>query len=58
MSYYIDPELCKGCSKCSTNCPAEAISGQLKTPFVIDADQCLQCGACVDSCAFEAIKEN
>jgi NADH-quinone oxidoreductase subunit F len=56
-SYYIDAQLCKGCSKCSKICPAEAISGQIKTPFVIDADQCLQCGACIDSCVFDAIKE-
>ena len=53
----IDPELCKGCSKCARNCPVNAISGEIKKPFVIDQKKCIKCGACISSCAFKAIKE-
>ena len=53
----IDPELCKGCSKCARNCPVNAISGEIKKPFVIDQSKCIKCGACISSCAFKAIKE-
>ena len=53
--YVINPEFCKGCSKCARNCPVNAISGIVKHPYTIDADKCIKCGACKDSCAFDAI---
>ena len=53
--YVIDPELCKGCSKCARNCPVNAIKGELKKPFTIDQNLCIKCGACKDNCAFDAI---
>ena len=53
----IDPELCKGCSKCARNCPVNAISGEIKKPFVIDQSKCIKCGACISNCVFKAIKE-
>ena len=54
----IDPELCKGCSKCSRVCPVGAISGKVKEPFVIDQSKCIKCGGCVEACPFHAIKED
>jgi len=54
-SYVINPELCKGCSKCARNCPVSAISGEIKSPFVIDQSKCIKCGACMSNCAFKAI---
>ncbi len=57
VTYEIDPELCKGCSKCARQCPVSAISGEIKSPFVIDSKKCIKCGACVSSCNFKAIKE-
>ena len=54
----IDPEICKGCSKCARNCPVGAIKGEIKKPFVIDEKLCIKCGACISSCPFKAIKEN
>ncbi len=53
--YVINPELCKGCSKCAKNCPVNAISGKVKEPFTIDSTKCIKCGACKDNCAFGAI---
>ena len=56
-NFSIDPELCKGCSKCARGCPVGAISGEIKKPFVIDRDKCIKCGACVTACPFHAVKE-
>ncbi len=55
--YYIVPELCKGCSKCARACPANAINGKIKEPYVIDGSACIRCGACVTACSFGAVKE-
>ena len=57
VSYTIDPELCKGCSKCARNCPVNAIEGVIKSPYTIDQNKCIKCGACVSNCPFKAIKE-
>ncbi len=53
----IDPELCKGCSKCARQCPVNAIEGKIKEPFTIDLSKCIRCGSCISACAFKAIKE-
>lgn len=55
--FVIDPEKCKGCSKCARNCPVNAISGKIKSPYVINQDKCIKCGACVTNCAFGAVTE-
>jgi NADH-quinone oxidoreductase subunit F len=57
ITYQIDPELCRGCSKCARNCPVGAISGEIKSPFVIDTAKCIKCGACASACNFKAVKE-
>ncbi|MDR2524664.1 MAG: 4Fe-4S binding protein [Oscillospiraceae bacterium] len=54
-SYKILPEKCKGCSLCAKKCPVEAISGEIRKPFVIDQEKCIKCGACVGSCKFAAV---
>ena len=53
----IDPEKCKGCTKCARMCPVGAISGTVKQPHVIDPAKCIKCRACVDGCPFGAVKE-
>ena len=55
LNYVIDPEKCKGCTKCARNCPVGAISGAVKQPHVIDSSKCIKCGACMENCAFGAI---
>ncbi|MBQ2613773.1 MAG: NADH-quinone oxidoreductase subunit NuoF [Clostridia bacterium] len=55
LSYSIVADKCKGCSLCSRKCPVGAISGEIKSPFVIDNDKCIKCGACIESCKFGAI---
>ena len=55
-TYKINAEKCKGCSKCARNCPVGAISGVVKSPFVIDTDKCIKCGACQAGCPFKAIE--
>ena len=55
-TYEIDPEKCKGCSKCARNCPVGAITGEIKSPFTIDQEKCIKCGACVSNCPFKAIE--
>jgi NADP-reducing hydrogenase subunit HndC len=55
LNYVIDPDKCKGCTKCARNCPVQAISGEVKQPHVIDSSKCIKCGACMENCAFGAI---
>lgn len=55
-NYYIDPEKCKGCTKCARNCPVNAISGEKKAPHTIDTGKCIKCGTCKENCSFDAIE--
>ena len=56
LNYTIDPNKCKGCSLCAKNCPVNAISGEIKSPFIIDPKKCIKCGTCMDKCKFGAIE--
>ena len=56
VTYKIDPEKCRKCSKCARNCPVSAISGvPAQVPYVIDQSKCIKCGACLKGCPFGAI---
>ena len=58
VTYTIDPETCKKCSKCSRICPVEAIHGVPgKTVFEIDQSACIKCGSCLASCPFGCISK-
>ena len=55
LSFKIDPELCRGCTLCARNCPADAIIGKVKEVHQIDQLKCIKCGACMDNCRFGAV---
>ncbi len=55
ISFEIIADKCKGCSLCSKKCPVNAISGQIKSPYVIDVEKCIRCSQCLDNCKFGAI---
>ncbi len=57
LQYTIIEDKCKGCSACSRKCPVGAISGEIKSPFVIDQNKCIKCGACIETCKFGAIEK-
>lgn len=54
LQYHITDK-CIGCTKCARQCPANCISGKVKTMHVIDEDKCIKCGACQTSCPVKAI---
>lgn len=51
----IEPELCKGCTKCARTCPVGAIEGTVKQPHRINQEKCIKCEACLTNCPFRAI---
>lgn len=55
VTYSIDPDKCRGCTLCSKKCPADAISGEVKSAHSIDADKCIGCGSCYNACRFGAV---
>jgi NADH:ubiquinone oxidoreductase subunit F (NADH-binding)/(2Fe-2S) ferredoxin/Pyruvate/2-oxoacid:ferredoxin oxidoreductase delta subunit len=55
ITFYIDPELCKGCTLCAQRCPQGAISGERKEAHVIDQALCIRCGVCREVCPSEAV---
>ena len=55
LSYSIDPDKCRGCTLCAKKCPADAISGEVKSAHSVDTSKCIKCGSCVSVCRFGAI---
>lgn len=55
MAVRVIKEKCKGCTKCTKNCPFEAIS--MDGRLAVIGDACTGCGACVDTCPFGAIEK-
>ncbi len=58
ISFSINPDKCKGCSKCVKACPVKAISGNKKEAHMIDMGKCTKCGVCREVCpdAFGAVE--
>ena len=57
-TYYIDVELCTGCTICAKRCPEDAIIGTEKHPYFIVSDKCTGCGICKEVCKFSAVFYN
>ena len=55
LNYYIEPDKCRGCTLCKRNCPANAITGEVKSAHFIDTTKCIKCGQCIAHCKFGAI---
>ena len=55
IAYTIVPDKCIGCHLCAMRCPANAISGDKKTPHIINQTLCIKCGDCYHACKFQAI---
>jgi NADH-quinone oxidoreductase subunit F len=47
---------CIGCTKCATECPADAIAFRPYEVHVIDDGKCTRCRACYDICPVDAVK--
>ncbi len=56
IEFAVEPELCPGCGACAKVCPAGAVSGEKKQPYVIDLELCTKCGRCREVCRFEAVR--
>jgi uncharacterized Fe-S center protein len=55
----VNPDICKGCARCSQWCPAGAIGvGENETISAIDAEKCIGCGECTVTCPVHAIDIN
>lgn len=57
LNYYVNPDKCRGCTLCARNCPANAISGAVKSVHDIDLTKCIKCGQCIAHCKFNAIEK-
>jgi Na+-translocating ferredoxin:NAD+ oxidoreductase RNF subunit RnfB len=55
FEYFIDEDLCNGCTFCLVKCPEEAVSGEKKKPHTIDVEKCIRCGICYTLCKQEAV---
>ena len=55
LTSYRITDKCIGCSACSRQCPANAISGEIRKKFDIDQEKCVKCGKCIATCRFGAI---
>ncbi len=54
-SWYIDVDMCTGCSICAKRCPSEAIIGTTRHPYFIVQEKCIGCGICYEVCKFSAV---
>ncbi|MCK4748996.1 MAG: 4Fe-4S binding protein, partial [Bacteroidales bacterium] len=54
-SWFIDVDMCTGCSICAKRCPVEAIIGTARHPYFIVQEKCIGCGICFEACKFTAV---
>jgi NADH:ubiquinone oxidoreductase subunit F (NADH-binding) len=54
-TWFIDVDMCTGCSICAKRCPTEAIIGTPTHPYFIVQEKCIGCGICYEVCKFTAV---
>ncbi len=54
IEYYITDD-CIGCTKCSQDCPADAIPFKPLEKHVVDTEKCIKCDACRVVCPVNAV---
>jgi uncharacterized Fe-S center protein len=54
---HVDPDLCRACHRCASECGSDAISYETGKA-VINQDLCKGCGRCIGACAFDAISND
>jgi NADH-quinone oxidoreductase subunit F len=57
ITYYIDPENCKGCQICLKECPVGAVEGDKGQTQWIKQEICVKCGTCYELCSLDAVKK-
>ncbi|MDO4622865.1 MAG: NADH-ubiquinone oxidoreductase-F iron-sulfur binding region domain-containing protein [Eubacteriales bacterium] len=57
INFYIDPNLCNGCAKCTEVCADDGLEGLPGYIYIIDEFNCTKCRKCEDVCPVHAIKE-
>ena len=63
LYFSIDQETCTICGLCQKNCPADAITGKMKSkkkkdpgiPFNIHMSKCIQCSVCFNVCPANSV---
>ena len=56
LQHGVNPDKCRGCTRCVRVCPVGAIAGSPKQAHRIDSNLCLNCGACLAACPVGAIE--
>ena len=56
FDFWINPDICVGCTLCAKECPTNAITGEKKEPHNIAQQDCTKCGTCRTTCKFGAVE--